>query len=492
MKILKNKENRTKNDTSGNQTGQTDEASRFVEILTNKYFKFGIVAFLYLLWTLWVGSWWLLLGLPVLFDSYVTKKVRWAFWKKREGPNNKIIEWIDALIFAVIAVTLINIFLFQNYKIPTGSMEKTLQIGDHLFVSKLKYGPKIPNTPLSFPFAQHTMPLTTNTKSYLEWINLPYKRLRGITNIKNDDIVVFNFPEGDTVIVLNQATSYYMIVRRHAEILQERDRFSSSGAQELDYYVNIARDMILRDYDITVRPVDRRDNYIKRCIATPGDTLLIENTQIFVNGVAQEQLPLIQFRYMIQTDGSRINPRTLEKLDIYRSDVTDLGNGNFEIPLIAKNAEEIRKLGNVQFVQKRIRAKGIYDSEIFPHNEHYKWNIDNIGPLWIPKKGATVKINISNICLYERIITAYEGNKLTIQGDDIFINDVKTDSYTFKMDYYWMMGDNRHDSLDSRFWGFVPEDHIVGAPRFVWLSLNKEKTLPMNIRLRKMFRPAGK
>ena len=461
-------------------------------ILSNKYFKFGIVAFFYLIWTYWVGSWWLLLGIPVLFDSYVTKKVNWTFWKKREGPNNKIVEWIDALIFAVIAVTLINIFLFQNYKIPTGSMEKTLQIGDHLFVSKLKYGPKIPNTPLSFPFAQHTMPLTTNTKSYLEWIKAPYKRLTGFTHIKNDDIVVFNFPEGDTVLVYNQASSYYLILLENAEYLRDSENYRSIEEQRpMEYYINQARKQILGKNEITVRPVDKRDNYIKRCVAVPGDTLLIVNTQLYINGKAQEEFPGLQFKYLVQTNDSRINNRTLEKLDIYKKDVRDMGNGSFEIPLIASNAEEIANMGNIRSVQKRIRPQGWYDINIFPHNELYSWNLDNLGPLWIPKKGVTVKLDTSNICFYERIIGAYEGNDLKVQGENIFINGEKADSYTFKMDYYWMMGDNRHDSLDSRYWGFVPEDHIVGAPRFVWLSLNMEKVFPLNIRLKRMFRPAG-
>ena len=488
MKDALNKGKRTKDDPADKQ----QEVPKFVRILSDKYFKFGLVAFLYLLWTYWVGSWWLLAGIPVIFDSYVTKKVNWTFWKKREGTNSKIIEWLDALIFAVVAVTLINIFLFQNYKIPTGSMEKTLQIGDHLFVSKLKYGPKIPNTPISFPFAQHTMPLTAKTKSYVEWIRLPYKRLKGITHVKNDDVIVFNFPEGDTVLVQDQASSYYLILRRHAEYMRERERYANAEVKTLEHYMNIARKQILDEYEITVRPVDKRDNYIKRCVATPGDTLRIVNSHVYVNGNAQNEFSRIQFRYLIQTDGSRINTRTLEKLDIYRSDVTDLGNGMFEIPLIASTAAEIGKMTNVHSIQKRIKPEGIYDGEIFPHNRHYSWNIDNFGPLWIPQKDVSVKIDTLNICFYERIITAYEGNDLKIRGGDLFINGEKTDSYTFRMNYYWMMGDNRHDSLDSRFWGFVPEDHIVGAPRFVWLSLNKEKTLPFSIRLGRMFRPAGR
>ena len=474
-------------------TGEAEvEVSKLVKLLSDKYFKFGLVAFFYLLWTFWVGTWWLLLGLPVLYDSYVTKKVNWTFWKKREGPNNKIIEWIDALIFAVIAVTLINIFIFQNYKIPTGSMEKTLQIGDHLFVSKLKYGPKIPNTPLSFPFAQHTMPLTVNTKSYVEWIKWPYKRLTGITSVRNDDIVVFNFPEGDTVLVRFQAESYYSQLRRVAGEFEARDKMFGNPILSFEQYMTMSRRHVLAHNEITVRPVDKRDNYIKRCIAIPGDTLLIEKTKIFINGNPQQDLPRIQFRYHVQTDGQRINSRILEKLDIYKDDVFDMGGGWFEIPLIDSNVEELEKLGNVLSVEKRMAPQGFYDSEVFPHNERYPWNADNIGPLWIPKKDATIKIDTSNIFFYERIITAYEGNELSIKNGEIYINGSKTDSYTFKMDYYWMMGDNRHDSLDSRFWGFVPEDHIVGAPRFVWLALNKEKPFPVNIRLKRMFRAAGR
>jgi signal peptidase I len=487
MKDAKNKDAQPKDPANGQQ-----EIPKFVKILSYPYFKFGFVTFLYLLWTYWVGNWWLLLGVPILFDIYVLKKVNWTFWKKREGPNSKVVEWLDALIFAVIAVTLINIFVFQNYKIPTGSMEKTLQIGDHLFVSKLKYGPKIPNTPLSFPFAQHTMPLTTGTKSYLEWIKWPYKRLAGFTNIRNDDIVVFNFPEGDTVLVQYQSDSYYLQLRRVAGEYEGRDKIVGKPLQPFERYMGMARKYVLANNEITVRPVDKRDNYIKRCIALPGDTLRIVNTQVYVNGKPQEQFPKIQFRYLVQTDGSRINTRTLEKLNIYKDDVRDMGNGIYDMPLIAANVEEIKKLGHVQSVEKKTVPQGQYDSEIFPHDERYSWNLDNFGPLWIPQKDVTIRIDSSNISFYERIITAYEGNELKIQGGDIYINGAKADSYTFKMDYYWMMGDNRHDSLDSRFWGFVPEDHIVGAPRFVWLSLNKEKSFPFNIRLNRMFRAAGR
>lgn len=468
------------------------EIPQIVKILSNKYFKFGFVTFLYLLWAYWVGSWWLLLGVPVLFDIYVSKKVNWAFWKKRNGPNSKVVEWIDALIFAVIAVTLINIFIFQNYKIPTGSMEKTLRIGDHLFVSKLKYGPKLPNTPLSFPFAQHTMPLTKNTKSYVEWIKWPYKRLKGFTHVKNDDNVVFNFPEGDTVVVQSQAESYYNIILRHAGMMEANDRSAGRNVMPFEHYMNYCRQEILNNYEITVRPVDKRDNYIKRCIAIPGDTLRIINSQVYINGKPQKAFPYIQYRYAVKTDGSRINNKTLERLEIYQDDVDLIGSGLFSIPLIDANVDALRKLGNIQSVEKILQPEGLFNREIFPHDSRYPWNTDNFGPLWLPKKGVTVPIDTANISLYDRIITAYEGNELKISNGDIYINGVKTNEYTFRMDYYWMMGDNRHDSLDSRFWGFVPEDHIVGAPRFIWLALNKEKPFPLNISLKRMFRAAGR
>jgi signal peptidase I len=491
--IKKSKDNKVQDNKVQDNKPEEQEIPQIVKVLSNKYFKFGVVTFLYLSWAYWVGSWWLLIGVPVLYDIYVSGKVNWAFWKKRNGPNSKVVEWIDALIFAVIAVTLINIFIFQNYKIPTGSMEKSLQIGDHLFVSKLKYGPKLPNTPLSFPFAQHTMPLTTNTKSYVEWLKWPYKRLKGFTHIKNNDNVVFNFPEGDTVVVRSQSESYYAILRRHAEEMKKNDRMAGRKVMPFDHYLNYCRQQLLADYEITVRPVDKRDNYIKRCVAIPGDTVKIINSRVYINGKPQKAFPGIQYRYAVKTEsGSRINNKTLERLNIYQDDVhIDLETGLLSIPLIDENVEAVRKLSNVLSVEKMSEPEGVYNSAIFPHDARYPWNMDYFGPLWIPKKDATVAIDTSNISLYERIIAVYEGHELKVVNGDIYIDGAKANSYTFGMDYYWMMGDNRHDSLDSRFWGFVPEDHVVGAPRFVWLSLNKEKPFPLNIRLTRMLRAAG-
>jgi signal peptidase I len=462
-----------------------------MNFLKNKYAKFGIVAFIYLLWVLWVGSFWLLLGLPVIFDIYVTKKVNWTPWKKRHQKNSTVIEWIDALIFAVVAVTLINIFFFQNYKIPTGSMEKTLLIGDHLYVTKLKYGPKLPNTPIAFPFTQNTLPGTKSAKSYLDWPNWGYKRLIGFTKIKNDDIVVFNFPEGDTVDMDNTAASYYAIVRARAAQLKMMDQQGGNKMKtDKDYYA-LGRQQVWQESEIVDRPVDRRDNYIKRCIAIPGDTLKIVSGLVYINGKPQKHFEDMQYHYHVITDGSLINPDAFERLAIYPTDVqVNRETGDYYLPLTNKNAEILRGFKNVKSVQQLVTPDP--DADIFPHSKKYPWKQDDFGPLWMPKRGVTVKINMDNLCIYERIINAYEGNKLEVKDSTIYINDKPATSYTFKMDYYWMMGDNRHGSSDSRYWGFVPEDHIVGAPRFIWLSLDPTKSFPANIRWKRMFTSASR
>lgn len=466
-----------------------------MKFIKNKYVKFGIAGTLYLLWVIWVGSFWLLLGLPVIFDIYVTKKVNWTPWKKRNQKNSTVVEWIDALIFAVVAVTLINIFFFQNYKIPTGSMEKTLLIGDHLYVSKLKYGPKIPNTPIAFPFTQNTLPFTTSTKSYINWPNWGYKRLKGFSTIKNDDIVVFNFPEGDTVALENTAASYYAIVREAARELKIMDQRAGNKLKSDKEYYALGREEVWGRSKILVHPVDRRDNYIKRCVAIPGDTLKIVDGQVYINGKPERHFEDMQFHYTVKTGGLTINPEVFDKLGIYNSnkpeeqnDVRRYDNGDYDIALTEKAVQVLKANTNVKSIE-RVRNADPY-ADIFPHSPKYPWQQDDFGPLWIPKKGITVKINIDNLCLYERIINAYEGNKLEIKDSTIYINDKPATTYTFKMDYYWMMGDNRHGSSDCRYWGFVPEDHIVGSPRFIWLSLDPNKSFPANIRWKRMFTSA--
>jgi signal peptidase I len=457
------------------------------EHFTKKNIRFAIAALLYILVVIWIGNYWLLIGLAVVYDLYITEKVNWTFWKKRHSKNSAFVEWLDALIFAVVAVSLINIFLFQNYRIPTPSMEKSLLVGDHLFVSKLAYGPRMPNTPIAFPFTQHTMPLTKG-KSWSDLILWPYKRLVGGGKVKNNDPIVFNFPAGDTVVVEEQTTSYYEIVRRRAADLKDMDRGSVQRPE--NYYLSIARKDIREKYTVIYRPVDRRDNYVKRCIGIPGDTVTIIKGVLYVNGKIVPDNNTQQSTYIIKTNGTTINPMAFKRLNINKSDQSMMSGGQYLLPLTKGNVEVISTFTNVSSVFPVFQSKGDYAPHIFPYKPAYGWNEDNYGPIWMPVKGSTVSLDTTNLCLYERIIEVYENNKLRVDGSTIYINDAPATSYTFKMNYYWMMGDNRHNSADSRYWGFVPDDHIVGKPKFIWLSLDKEEKGLKSVRWSRMFTKA--
>jgi len=439
-------------------------------LLNSKWFKFGLVGAIYLLWVIWLNNYWWLIGIGVIYDIYITEKVHWSFWKKKnpvDGKQTKIVEWVDAIIFAVIAATFIRMFFIEAYTIPTSSMEKSMMVGDYLFVSKTAYGPKMPNTPVSFPFVHHTMPFSTTMKSFSTIINNPYRRIAGFGKVKNDDVVVFNFPEGDTVSVnLKQTSSYYELVRMYG-----RDRVWSDK----------------RTFgDIIYRPVDKRENYIKRCIAIPGDSLQIVNGKVYVNGKPQKEIPGIQYKYLINTNGTAINNDVLEKLDIPRSEIEE-SDSRYIIPL---TAEQFKKMDALKIVQSKDRSLFPFDycdPAIFPHDPKFPWNIDNFGPIWIPQKGVTINLSLENLPLFERIIDVYEENDLQVKDSTIYINGTPTSTYTFKMDYFWMMGDNRNNSADSRYWGFVPEDHVVGKASFVWLSLDKNKSFFSKIRWNRFF-----
>ena len=438
-------------------------------ILRSKWFMFGLIGGLYLLWVIWLGNYWWLLGLIVIFDVYITQRVHWAFWKKKNPPDGrqtKVVEWIDAIIFAVIAATFIRLFFIEAYTIPTSSMEKSMMVGDYLFVSKVAYGPKMPNTPVAFPFVHHTMPFSTTARSFSTIIQNPYRRLKGFGHVKNDDVVVFNFPEGDTVALNMQDRSYYDLVRTYG-----RDRVWSDK----------------RVFgDIIYRPVDKQENYIKRCIAIPGDSLKIKQGQVYVNGKPQKEIPGIQFIYIVSIAGESFNKTALDKLDISPNEI-EAADSIYYMPLTQSSLEKMKQFSFVKSIKRYVKPAEMVDPSIFPSDAKFPWNLDNFGPIWIPKKGATISLTMENLPLYKRIIDVYEGNDLLIKDGQIFINGSPATTYTFKMDYYWMMGDNRYNSADSRFWGFVPEDHVVGKASFVWLSLDKNKSFPANIRWSRFF-----
>ena len=437
---------------------------------STKWFKFGIIGIAYLLWVIWINNFWWLPGLIIIFDTYITKKVNWAFWKKRnppEGRQTKVVEWVDAVIFAIIAATFIKLFFFEAYTIPTSSMEKSMMVGDYLFVNKTAYGPRLPNTPISFPFVHNTIPHIRSLQSYSTLIQYPYKRIAGTGRVKNDDVVVFNFPEGDTVSVnLQESSNYYELVR-----LYGRERVWSDK----------------RIFgEIVSRPVDKRENYIKRCIGIPGDSIQIIKGDVYVNGKPQKKIPGIQYQYLVTTNGTDVKDNFFEKLKITRSEIQENGQ-QLLLPLTTEQSE---KLDGLKFIQSKIRY--ILPAEqgnpaLFPHDQNINWNLDNFGPLWVPKKGFTINLTQTNFALYKRIISVYESNDLQIKGDVIYINGILKTTYTFKMDYYWMMGDNRYNSADSRSWGFVPEDHIVGKASLIWLSLDKDKNFLSKIRWNRFF-----
>ena len=372
------------------------------EFTRNRWTKLTFWALLYIAWVIWLGNFWWLFGLVIIFDVFITQKVHWNFWKKRYKEGEKrdpVNEWIDAIIFAVIVVTFINIFFFQAFKIPSSSMEKTLYTGDHLFVGKLTYGPRIPQTPLTVPFTHNTI---FGKESYSKLIQSDYRRLKGFRNVQRGDIVVFGFPHGDTVLRKAPVEDYYTLCRYYGK-----------------------KTVISRLGPVIVRPADKVDHYVKRCVAVAGDTLEVKDGLVWVNG---------------------------QKQQVYKG---------------------------IQFTDRMEKVQNDY-REIFPFSPDYTWSRDYFGPLWVPQKGATVQLTAENLPLYRRIIEVYEHSSAE--------EALEAGEYTFKMDYYFMMGDNRHNSLDSRYWGFVPEDHIVGRPVVVWLSTDSGKRFPRSIRWKRFLK----
>ena len=375
-------------------------------------------------------------------------------FKTKSKFLNWLLDWLDAILFALVVVTLINTFWFQSFKIPSSSMESSLYTGDHLFVSKLTYGARMPQTPLTVPFTHNVM---FGKESYSTKVQWKYRRLPGIRDVRRGDYVVFGFPNGDTVLRSSPAEDYYALLRIYG-----RERVSALGP-------------------VIARPMDKKDHYVKRCVAVAGDSLEVRNGFVWVNGEQQEIYPGVQFSYTVRTNGNKLNPKTVQKLglnvkELYYSSALP---GYPAMPLTAEMLSKIQGIPGIVSVEPNLETETDY-REIFPFTEETGWTRDFFGPLWIPKAGETVKLTEENLPFYERIISSYENGSVQ--------EALQAGEYTFKQDYYFMMGDNRHNSLDSRYWGFVPEDHIVGRPALIWLSTDSGQKFPHNIRWRRFLK----
>jgi signal peptidase I len=361
----------------------------------------------------------------------------WRLWRrdKPRKQNSVARQWFSAIAYAIIAAIFIRVFFIQAYVIPSGSMEGSLLVGDYLFVSKISYGARTPITPVALPFAEGTIPLW-GVRSYWDGIQLPYYRLPGLGKVKRGDVVVFNYP------------------------------------MEIDSPLH--------------RPIDEQVNYIKRCVAIPGDTLLIRNAQIYINHKPEANPPQSEPSYLVQTDSTGLDNKVLNRLHI--SIIQLYAFNYYQLIMTRQSAAALKKYSHIKYIREYYQFPGVYEHDIFPFDPKLRWNTDNLGPVIIPKKGGSIQLDSLNFPVYRRAIAVYEKNKVEQRSGSIYINGKKTDRYTFKMDYYWMMGDNRHNSEDSRYWGFVPEDHIIGKALFTWLSTDSSKTILHRIRWNRVFR----
>lgn len=459
---------------------------RVASVKTTRWIRFGIVSLIFFLWVIWMGNPWLLLIWLLLLDIYITNYVPWTWWKNTKGTTRVVWGWVDAIVYALILVYFIFAFIGQNYMIPSSSLEKSLLVGDYLWVNKSLYGPRVPQTPLHFPLEQHTLPIL-NTKSYIDYPQLQYHRLPGLREIKRGDIVVFNYPQGDTVALKIQNPDYYQISYD----------LKKNGVENPRAYMEANPEIF---GEIVYRPVDRRENYVKRAIGLPGERLKIQNDTIFINGTPIPQPTNVQFNYIIPVK-SNIPASRWEELGVSVDDYSgalsiDEATGQYiyDVPLTNAMKSQVEKWPEVIGPILTEAQTGKYDLSqgIFPLGNTYGWTRPDIGEFWIPKRGETLHLTMDNLPVYERAIRVYEGNDLKVKDGKIYINGEPSDYYTFKLDYYWMMGDNRDRSADSRYWGFVPEDHIVGSPMFVFASFDKDKGLfDGKVRWNRIFKSAN-
>ncbi|MBD5180832.1 MAG: signal peptidase I [Bacteroidales bacterium] len=459
-----------------------DFKKRLAGVKTTRWVRFAIVALLFLAWVAWMGSWWLALFVILLFDIYITGYIPFSWWKNSKNKMVRaVMSWVDAIVYALILVYFIFAFVGQNYQIPSSSLEKTLLTGDYLFVNKMTYGPRVPMTPVYFPLVHNAFPeWAGGGKSYLESPSIRYKRLKGLRNVESGDIVVFNFPAGDSVPVNNSTTmDYYQ--------------------QQYMYDSRILNGPDPRTVEKIYYPVDRRENYVKRCVGLPGERIKIVDGTIYIDGKPQAEPENVQFNYIVATNGRQITPQEWSDLGVSLNDVATIRPDNafdnativlnglttvevtsvpyYQVPLTAAMVEKLKARGDIK-VLKKANAAELYGG-LYPFSLSGDWSRANYGGedgILIPAKGLTVPIDEKAWALYERPIRVYENNPdATFRDGHLYINGEKRDDYTFNMDYYFMMGDNRDNSLDSRYWGFVPEDHIVGTPWRVLISVDGEK-----------------
>lgn len=500
------------------------------EPLTKLQILKGIVMVaLFVAFLVYIESWWGVIALPFVFDVYFTRKINWSWWKELENPNSKMLmSWVDAIVFALVAVYFVNIYFFQNYTIPSSSLEKSLLVGDYLAVSKMSYGARVPQTPLHMPLCQHSLPTFPfgGGKSYIEAVQWDYKRIHA-KQVPLNDIVVFNYPAGDSILTEPAAqTRYYEFCYSygwdlyckkynldpdmpygsqvyHNGVVCNIDALTTMEQRAVYQEVYaLGRELLLANSDqlgqLDWRPVDRRENYVKRCVGTPGQTLEIKDKIIYLDGKANKTPDEAQFNYHVWYKKD-IPDDLAHDLMISRADLYGEGGGGLYggtnvgvgiLPLTKHSREALEK--HTELVDSIRPVQYLADVALYPQNMNHHWSQDNYGPLWIPAKGKQIPggLTLENLPIYERPIKVYEGNDLEVTKDGkILINGKEAKNYTFQMDYYWMMGDNRHCSADSRYWGFVPEDHVVGKPTLIWMSLDPDRTLfNGGIRWNRLFR----